>query len=102
LPARGIAKVHGRTKGESATAVPADGAAIMYMHLFTKRGAVRPADIKQDMLKTMGAILNYIVTDATDSEMFTFKVVTEVFSNASTADIELAIKKLREKPDEAL
>lgn len=74
----------------------------MCMHLLAKRGAVRPADIKHDMLKTMGAISNYIVTDATDSEMFTFKVVREVFSNASTADIELAIKKLRETPDEEI
>lgn len=69
----------------------------MYMHLFTSRAGKPPADLKRDMLKTLGAIANYIVTDATDSELFTLSVAREVFASASASEIEQAIKKLRER-----
>lgn len=70
----------------------------MYMHLFT-RGKGGIANIKQDMLRTLEAISNYIVTDATDTEMFTLRVAREIFSNTSKTDIEQAIKKLGEQAE---
>jgi len=70
------------------------------MHFMRGGGGYVP-DVKQEMLRTLEAISNYIVADATDAEMFAWRVAREIFANTSKVDIEQTIRRLREpKPGE--
>jgi hypothetical protein len=65
--------------------------------MYWTHGGTRPEpDVKADMLKTLAALSNYIVTDASDSEMFTLSVAREIFANTPKHEIEKAIRKLQQ------
>ena len=60
------------------------------------RGNSALGDMKRTILGTLDSIRNYIVAEASESEIFALSVVREVFANTSTAQVQQAIQAVAE------